>query len=139
MKPTARSFQRTITAAGLGLLALALLVVGVNLLAGNAIPDGLRGPWTLLKVLMAGVLLVSWVLLNVPQPKAPSGDFVLAVAQFGELQPTGTRWAIVPGQRSFWDQLRALLPPSIAGSGATAFERLSPRPRPAVLATAGAT
>ncbi|HMA38229.1 MAG TPA: tetratricopeptide repeat protein, partial [Chloroflexia bacterium] len=104
------SFQRTITTAGLVLLGLSLLVIAFNLIHPVVEGEALRGPWMLLKLFFAAVLLVSWVLLNVPQPKPPTGQFVLAVAEFGELQPSGAGWQIVAGQRSNWDQLRALLP-----------------------------
>ena len=124
MKNSGQSFARRVTTAGLVLLALALAVVVLNLVIGGNIPEGLRGVWAVLRIFMALVLLASWVLLNVPQPKPPSGDFVLAVAQFGELQPNGTGWVIAPGQRSFWDQLRATIPASIPLPGTAAFERL---------------
>src|SRR5690348_142850 len=113
MQGSGSSFQRTITAAGLALLGLAILVVLFNLI--TPIPEGspLRGFWVVLKAFVAAVLLISWVLLNVPQPKPPSGQFVLAIAQFGELQPDGSGWQIVPGQRSTWDQARAVLPANL--------------------------
>src|SRR5438105_3922607 len=110
MKSTGWSLQRALTWAGLGLLALALLVVLLNLIRPVPEGDPFRGPWILLKLLIADLLVLSWVLLNIPQPKPPSGQFVLAIAQFGELQVDGSGWRVVPGQRALSDQVRALLP-----------------------------
>jgi tetratricopeptide (TPR) repeat protein len=108
------SLQRGLTWLGLVLLAGALVVVVANLLLHPFPPgDPFRPIWLLLKVGIAGVLLVSWVFLNVPEAKSPSGPFVLAIAQFGELQATGAGWQIVPGQRSLGDQARELVEDSL--------------------------
>src|SRR6476661_2846900 len=123
------SLQRIITAAGLGLLGLALLVVLLNL--AHPIPEGMaaRPLWVLLKMVMGAVLLASWVLLNVPQPRPPNGRFVLAVAQFGELQPEGAAWSL-GGRR-----VAARLPPG----GAARARRPDPHERAAASPAADAS
>src|SRR4051794_32724180 len=107
MRGNRASFQRKLTVAGLALLGLALVVVALNLLVPVA-PSAPQYGWVLaLKLLAALVLIGSWALLNVPQPRPPSGRFVLAVAEFGVLQPDDT---VAPVRSSSWAELREILP-----------------------------
>ena len=107
--------QRTFTTAGLVLMTIAFLVVIVNVSWPGG-PDSLPGQvlWSALKAGMALVLLAAWALLNIPPPPMPYGQFVLGVAELGEVQRAadGTE-TVVPPPRTLWDDFRASLPPNV--------------------------
>ncbi len=74
---------------GFGILAcslilLALLVAFSNIFSWLNVPSTLALPFGLFKGLLALVVVICWVILNIPPPKLPTGKFLIALAEFGQ-------------------------------------------------------
>ena len=69
------------------LVLIALLTAFANIF--HVVPPSLGLAVSVVRWVLAGTLVFVWVILNIPPPKLPSGNYIIALAQFGEEQAEG--------------------------------------------------
>jgi hypothetical protein len=75
--------KNKITGLSASLLVLIALIAAFSYIFG-IVPTQLRVALNVLRWVLAGTLVFVWIILNIPPPKLPSGNFIIALAQFGQ-------------------------------------------------------